>query len=173
MAQSLGSSPKGLMAYSVGGTSINEYWSMIKIPVMVLIGLSVVNFLIGCIAFFPSMSFAGLRKIVDLVFLVIVLVMGFVSGYIGYSVVKNHRGNLMTAIYAGAIGGIIDGEVLAVLDIIWSILAMVLPSATPSRLILSIVGIALFPIMGAIIGIIMAVIGGVIAGAKSFGPAKR
>jgi len=135
MAKNLGSSPKGLMAYSVGGTTIKEYWSMIKVPVMVLIGLSVVNFLVGCIAFIPGMSFVGLRKIVDLIYLVIVLVMGFVSGYIGYNVVKNHRGNLMTAIYAGAIGGVINGEVLAVLDIIWSLLAMVLPSTTPSRLI--------------------------------------
>ena len=86
-------------------------------------------------SFIPGMSFVGLRKIVDLIYLVIVLVMGFVSGYIGYNVVKNHRGNLMTAIYAGAIGGVINGEVLAVLDIIWSLLAMVLPSTTPSRLI--------------------------------------
>jgi hypothetical protein len=173
MAQNTGLSPSGIMAYKVGGRTIKEYISMIKMPLMALIGLSVLGFILGLLTYIP-----GVGGVFALIMLPINLLIGVVSlliaCYIGYIVVKNYKGDLATAAYTGAVAGVILGLVSAVISILNSFLTLIIsPVLGIASLILSVVGIIIFPIIGAIVMAILAIIGGVVAGSSSFGSASK
>jgi hypothetical protein len=161
------------MAYVIGGRTIKEYLTMVKTPLLALIVLSVLGFLFGLLSYIPGVGgiFALLSIPVSLLIAVVSLVL---ACYIGYLAVKNYKGDLATAAAAGGVAGVILGLVSAVLGIVNSVFLLVVsPFIGVLGLVGSIIGIFLYPVIGAIVGAILAIIGGLVAGGSGFASASK
>jgi hypothetical protein len=159
------------MDTSIGGKSLKEYMSIIKMPLLALIGLAVVNFLFGLLAYIPGLG---------IIFGWLGLVMGFllsligiiITGYIGYVTVKKHSGDLLNASFAGGLAGFISGIVGAVLSLITTSIGLGMRPGFGGviGMTAAMVALVISPIFELILGGILALIGGLIAGARTFGP---
>ena len=164
--------PSSFMDTSIGGKTLKEYMNIIKMPLLALIGLSVVSFLVGLLAYIPGLGFI-FAMIGVAVGLVLSLISWVITGYIGYTTVKKYSGDLLSASVAGALAGLIEGLASALLGLISTTLSFGLGGGSVSGVIGMGAGMAMLvisPIVGVIIGAIIALIGGLIAGARTFGP---
>ena len=172
MEQKGGMKPSGFMDTSFGGKTLKGYMDIIKMPLLALIGLSVVNFLIGLLAYIPGLGFI-FAMIGVAVGLLLSLISLLITGYIGYTTVKKYSGDLLSASVAGALAGLISGLASAVLGLISTTLSFGLGGGGVGGVIGMGAGMAMLvisPIVGVIIGAIIALLGGLVAGARTFGP---
>lgn len=162
----------GFMGTSIGGKTLKEYLGIIKMPLLALIGLSVVSFLIGLLAYIPGLGFI-FAMIGVAVGLLLSLISLLITGYIGYITVKKYAGDLLSASVAGSLAGLISGLVSAVLGLISTTLSFGVGGGGVGGVIGMGAGMAMLvisPLFGIIVGGILALLGGLIAGARSFGP---
>ena len=93
-----------------GGKDFLDYWKIIKIPTYVLIGWSVLAFIISMISFdLYNTIFSSLSGL----FLVIA-----VFGFIGWTAVKDHKEGTKTSAWAGALAGAVSGFAGAIISIL-------------------------------------------------------
>ena len=159
------------MDNSIGGKTLKEYITIIKIPLLALIGVSILSFLMSFLTYIPAIGFA-FAIINILTGLVFFLIMVALSGYIGYITVKKYSGDLLTALVAGAIAGTISGAISGVLSLLSSVAALffIRNISGGIGLVLALIGLVVSPIVGAILIGILSAIGGLIAGSRTFGP---
>jgi hypothetical protein len=163
--------PSSFMDTTIGGKTLKEYMGIIKMPLLALIGLSVVSFLIGLLAYIPGLGFV-FAMIGAAVSLLLSLISILITGYIGYTTVKKYSGDLLSASVAGALAGLIEGLASALLSLISAgiSLGMVSGFGAAIGMTAALIALVISPIFGVIIGGIIALIGGLIAGARTFGP---
>jgi len=154
----------------VGGKKLSEYIDIIKIPLIALIGLDIVSFLMSFLSYIPAAGFAFTMLNLAAGVVIFILTLA-IAGYIGYTTVRKHSGDLLTALAAGAIAGAISGVVSGLLSIVS---AMAGTSARPGFgsaiiIVAALAGLIASPIAGAIVDGILSVIGGLAAGARTFG----
>ena len=163
--------PSSFMDTSIGGKTLKEYIGIIKMPLLALIGLSVVNFLIELLAYIPALGviFSVVGVMVSLLISLIDLL---IVGYIGYITVKKYAGDLFSASVAGSLSGLVYGLVGAVLSLISTGIGLAMGSGVAGAIGMGIglVALVISPIFGIIVGGIIALLGGLIAGARTFGP---
>ena len=171
MEQKGGTKPSGgFMDTSVGGKTLSEYMTIIKMPLMALIGLDIVSFLMGFLNYIPAIgfAFAMLNVAVGLVLFLLTLI---IAGYIGYTTVKKHSGDLLSSLVAGALAGVISGVVSGVLSLISIMAGIGISPGMGSAFMMgaALVGLIVSPIISTIIVGIVSTIGGAVAGARTFG----
>lgn len=156
----------GFMESLIGGKTLKEYFSIIKSPLLILIAMDAANFLAGFLVYLPVYGLGMLSVLIGMA--VFVLSLG-VGSFIGYSMIKEHSGNLYNALAAGTIAGVINGSISWILSIL-SIFAGIQLGYYFSTSIWDMIAIGLFIslLSGIIIGGIVAVIGGLIAGSRTF-----
>jgi len=146
------------------------YWKIIKIPLFVIIGWSVLGFIISLISFQTYQSiFSSISGI-----LLGILVFGF----IGWTTIKDHKGEIKHAAWAGALAGIIAGFVGGIIGVIMFYAVPQIASASIQQAVAkgaphnvaenmirigAMIGIIVGPIMNGVIGTIIAAITGLIA----------
>jgi hypothetical protein len=155
----------------IGGKSLKEYMVIIKMPLLALIGLTVVNFLFGLLAYVPGLGiiFGWLGLVIGFLLSLISII---ITGYIGYVTVKKYSGDLLTASVAGGLAGLISGIVGAVLGLITTSIGFGMRPGFGGVISMTtaMVALVISPIFELIVGGIVALIGGLIAGARTFGP---
>ncbi|MFH2027787.1 MAG: hypothetical protein ABIJ08_01485 [Nanoarchaeota archaeon] len=93
-----------------GNKEFKEYWKIIKIPTYILVGWSIVGFILSIIAYdLYSSVFTGASGWV---------LMLSVFGFIGWSAIKDYKKDINFSAWSGAISGAISGMVGAVIAII-------------------------------------------------------
>jgi len=88
----------------------SDYWKIIKIPTYVLIAWSVLGLIIAFISF--SLYITIFSTLASWLLTIIVF------GFIGWTIIKDHKETIKIAAWSGALAGIISGFVGAVLGII-------------------------------------------------------
>ena len=154
----------------IGKKELSFYWKIIKLPVYVLIGWSVLAFIVALASFslYTSIFSSFASWILTIV----------VFGFIGWTTVKDHKEQVGTAAWAGAIAGVISGVVGAVIgivmfylvpDMIEIALQQAAQAGANTDALIGIMKIWVFaglimgPIFNAIIGSIISLIAGFIA----------
>ncbi len=88
----------------------SDYWKIIKIPTLILIGWSVLGFIISVVSFsLYATIFSPLAG-----WLLTIIIFGF----IGWTVIKDHKEGVKIAAWAGALSGAISGFVGASISIL-------------------------------------------------------
>ncbi|MEM0475877.1 MAG: hypothetical protein QW343_03730 [Candidatus Norongarragalinales archaeon] len=100
----------------VAGKTLGEYWSVVKLPVLVVVAWSIIQMLAafispGLYAGYGFMAGGMLGLLGSLIGLVAFL-------YIGWSAIKTHGYELMHAAVAGGVAGVITGIVAFILSIV-------------------------------------------------------
>ncbi len=147
---------------------LQKYWKIIKVPVLIFIGYSILASIVAAISFETFMTFFGGWS--GLIITVVVF------GFIGYTTVKEHKQGIGQAAAAGAIAGVIAGLAGAVLSILMSFIAPHVIEQTVQQIVaqggmareqaeslvtlLTYLGLVIGPVRQAIIGTILALIGG-------------
>jgi hypothetical protein len=155
----------------IGGKTLKGYLTIIKMPLLALMGLVVVNFLLSILAHIPVIG--GVFGLMNWVFgAVIALIALIIQGYIGFTAVKKYSGDLLTATVSGAIAGLLMGVVAAISNLILSAITLGMGSVFGAGLAIAgaIMGIFIMPLFWLVTGGIIALIGGALAGARTFGP---
>ena len=88
----------------------SHYWKIIRIPTFVLVGWSVLGFIIAIISFslYASIFSSSASW----------LLMIIVFAFIGWTTIKDHKETVKIAAYAGALCGVITGFIGAVIGIL-------------------------------------------------------
>jgi len=113
-------SPQGALWDTPSGEKLSEYIDIIKIPLIALIGLDIVSFLMSFLSYIPAAGFAFTMLNLAAGVVIFILTLA-IAGYIGYTTVRKHSGDLLTALAAGAIAGAISGVVSGLLSIVSAI----------------------------------------------------
>ena len=173
MEQTSGKTPQsGYMSTVIGGKTLSEYISIIKMPLLALIGLVIVNFLLSILSYIPVIG--GIFGLMNWVFgAVIALIALIIQGYIGFIAVKKYSCDLLTATVSGAIAGLLMGVIAAISNLILSAITLGMGSVFAGGLAIAgaIMGLIIMPLFWLVAGGILALIGGAVAGARTFGPA--
>jgi hypothetical protein len=93
-----------------GDKEFSFYWKIIKIPFFVLIGWSILSFIVSIISL--SLYTSIFTSASSWILLVAVF------GFIGWTAVKDHDGTVKVAAWSGALAGIISGFIGAIIGII-------------------------------------------------------
>ena len=93
-----------------GGKEFSDYWKIIKIPTYVLIGWSIIGFIISIISFSLYLSIFSSSS-------GWFLLIG-VFGFIGWMTIKDHKGTVKIAAWGGALSGAISGFIGAIIGIL-------------------------------------------------------
>ena len=92
------------------GKDFFDYWKIIKIPTYVLVGWSVLGFIVAIVSFtLYTTIFSSSASW---------LLMIAVFGFIGWTAIKDHKQTTKIAAWSGALAGAISGLVGAVLGIL-------------------------------------------------------
>ncbi len=158
----------------IGGKNINDYMSMVKIPLIILIAIALIQGFISAVTtigsavpalgFFAAIVGGVISLLVGL--LSIVVFIG-VCIYAGFTVVKKHSGNLLTAAVAGGILGTVSGLVSGLIGLLVGFIGAATGEGF-AMLVFPIIGLILSPIVSLVVGAICSLIGGLIAGARDF-----
>ncbi|MFH0867922.1 MAG: hypothetical protein V1831_01295 [Candidatus Woesearchaeota archaeon] len=86
------------------------YWKIIKVPTYVLIGWSVIGFILAAISFplYMSIFSAGVSW----------LLMIAVFGFIGWTAIKDHKQTIKIAAWSGALAGAVAGFAGGIISIL-------------------------------------------------------
>jgi len=145
------------------------YWNIIKIPLFVLIGWSVLAVIVAKMSTYWHQSIFGTWQ-----GLVVQLI---VFGFIGYTIIAEHKGSVKQSAWAGAITGVIAGFVGAILAVIMFYLVpqiyelsinQAVAQGAPAELVRNIIRIGLYtgfitgPLFAGLIGAAISAISGVV-----------
>lgn len=150
-------------------SKLKEYWEIMKIPVYILVGWSVLGLIVAAISFdLYATIFSQAAEI-------IITIAAF--GFVGYTAVKDHKKTAGEAFKIGAMAGIITGFAGGVISIIMSfaapeIIEFAIQTAVSSGAargqvegLIKIgiyIGVITGPIVNGIIGGLLSLIGGLI-----------
>jgi hypothetical protein len=146
------------------GKEFNDYWKIIKIPTYVLVGWSVLGFIVSIVSFslYATIFSAGASWVLMIA----------VFGFIGWTIIKDHKESVKIAAWGGALTGAIAGFAGAIISIFMFYLvpeviqAAIMQAGANAAAVESFMAVAIFIglITGPLVsGIIGAVITGIVA----------
>lgn len=93
-----------------GGKNFEYYWKIIKYPVFVIIGYSLLGFIISLVSY---QTYISIFSNISGIFLGII-----VFAFVGWTTVKDHKGSIKESAWAGVLTGVISGCIGGIISVL-------------------------------------------------------